>query len=66
MGRQQGAVTRQREPQGLGLDLPFQGALEGHWLIPNTQLFLSAALAGEFSATDDFYLFGGLGLGILN
>jgi hypothetical protein len=52
--------------QGLGLGLPFQSAVETHWLIPNTQLFVSASLAGEFSAVDDFYLFGGLGLGILN
>jgi hypothetical protein len=52
--------------QGLGLDLPLQSAVETHWLIPNSQLFVSASLAGEFSAADDFYLFGGLGLGILN
>ena len=51
---------------GFGIDLPFQSALEAHWLIPNTQLFLSASVAGEFADVDDYYLFGGVGLGILN
>jgi hypothetical protein len=55
-----------RFDRGLGLDVPFQTALEAHWLIPNTQLFLSASVAGEFTAADDFFLFGGVGLGILN
>jgi len=51
---------------GFRIDLPFQSALEAHWLIPNTQLFISAAVAGEFSDADEYYLFGGVGLGILN
>ena len=55
-----------RFDQGFGLDVPFQTALEAHWLIPNTQLFLSASVAGEFADADDYYLFGGVGLGILN
>jgi hypothetical protein len=52
--------------QGFGLDFPFQSALEAHWLIPNTQLFLSASVAGEFESSESYYLFGGVGLGILN
>jgi len=55
-----------RFDQGLGIDLPFQSALEAHWLIPGTQLIVSASVAGDFAAADDFYLFGGVGLGILN
>jgi hypothetical protein len=55
-----------RFDRGLGIDLPFQSALEAHWLIPGTQLIVSASVAGEFAAADDFYLFGGVGLGILN
>ena len=55
-----------RFDQGLGIDLPFQSALEAHWLIPGTQLILSASVAGDFTASDDFYLLGGVGLGILN
>ena len=51
---------------GFRIDLPFQTALEAHWLIPGTQLFLSASVAGDFLSADDYYLFGGLGLGILN
>ncbi len=52
--------------QGLGLDYPFQAALEAHWLIPRTQLFLSLAVAGEFRNPDSFHLLGGGGLGILH
>ena len=52
--------------QGFDLDLPFQTALEAHWLIPNTQLFVSASVAGEFESASSYYLFGGVGLGILN
>ena len=55
-----------RFDQGLGIDLPFQSALVAHWLIPGTQLIVSASVAGDFAAADDFYLFGGVGLGLLN
>jgi hypothetical protein len=37
-----------------------------HWLFPDTQLFLSASVAGEFRDSQDYYLLGGFGLGILN
>ncbi|UCF99080.1 MAG: PEGA domain-containing protein [Spirochaetaceae bacterium] len=52
--------------EGFALDLPFQTALEAHWLIPKTQLFLSLYVAGDFESSDSYYLFGGAGLGILN
>lgn len=52
--------------EGFGLDLPFQAALEAHWLIPNTQLFLSFSVAGEFDSPGSYYLLGGAGLGLLN
>jgi hypothetical protein len=55
-----------RFDEGLGIDLPFQSALEAHWLIPGTQLIVSASVAGDFAAADDYHLFGGVGLGILN
>lgn len=51
---------------GFQLDLPLQTALEAHWMIPNTQLFLSLAVAAEFESSDSFYVMGGAGLGILN
>lgn len=52
--------------EGFGLDLPFQAALEAHWLIPRTQLFLSFSLAGVFDPPGSYYLLGGAGLGLLN
>ena len=61
--------------EGFGLDLPFQAALEAHWLILKTKLrggssgprlFLSLYVAGEFEAADSYYLLGGAGLGSLN
>jgi hypothetical protein len=52
--------------RNFALGLPFQTALELNWLIPNTQLFLSLSLAGEFESADSYYLMGGAGLGILN
>jgi hypothetical protein len=62
------SVSLRSQPfdQGFYLDLPFQTALEAHWLIPNTQLFLSLSVAGEFESVDSYYLMGGAGLGILN
>ncbi len=55
-------------PIGPGFDLhyPFQAALEAHWMIPQTQLFVSLALSGEFSPPDSYFLYGGAGLGLLN
>lgn len=63
--------------EGFGLDLPFQTALEAHWLVlkpnrrrpagsPGTRIFLSLYVAGEFEAADSYYLLGGAGWGVLN
>ena len=46
-------------------DPPLQGAFELSWMIPQTQLFISFAIAGEFAAFDNYYLLGGGGLGFL-
>jgi hypothetical protein len=48
--------------EGLKPDFPFQGGLELHWLVPNTQLYLSVALAAELGSDEDFFAGGGLGL----
>jgi hypothetical protein len=52
--------------QGFGLDLPLQCALEAHWMLPGTQLFLSFEVAGEVRALRSFYFMAGGGLGLLN
>ena len=52
--------------EGFGLDLPLQGGAEIHWLVPGTQLYLSLALAAEYSSPENFYLLSGLGLGLLD
>ncbi len=51
---------------GLGLNLPFQAGAEAHLLLPGTQLYLSALVAGEFSGLDNLYLLGGAGLTLLD
>lgn len=51
---------------GFGLGLPVQSALELHWMIPGTQLFLTAAARAEAHAGGDWYFSGGAGLGLLN
>jgi hypothetical protein len=62
--------------EGFGMDLPFQTALEAHWLIFKSdrkrrgdsllpRLFLSLYVAGEFEAVDSHYLLGGAGFGSL-
>ena len=50
--------------EGLIPDFPFQGGLELHWLVPNTQLYLSAALAAELGSDEDFFV--GVGLGLID
>jgi hypothetical protein len=51
--------------EGFSFDLPFQAAVEVHWLIPGSSLFLSGVFAGEFSPPTSYYLQGGFGLGLL-
>lgn len=49
----------------LALALPVSTALEAHFMIPGTLMVLSAYGAAELESLDDFYLFGGIGLGFL-
>jgi len=51
--------------EGFALDLPFQAAVELHWLVPRSALFLSFVFAGEFSPPSGYYLQGGAGVGLL-
>ncbi len=53
--------------QGLGLDpVPLEAGWELHWLPPNSNLVLTAAVAGEFSPTLGYYLMAGAGIGLLH
>ncbi len=52
--------------RGFGLALPVQGGLELHWMIPDTQLILTAALTGEARGVGSYYFSGGVGLGLLD
>lgn len=51
--------------EGFLLHYPLALGAEAHWVIPNTPIFLSAALAAEIETGEDFYLLGGLGGGII-
>ena len=52
--------------QGFSMDLPFQAGIEGHLLLPGTQIFLSLAVATEFSGIESFYWLVGAGLGLID
>ena len=52
---------------GLGLDsVPLEAGWELHWLLPNSNLVLTAAVSGEFSPSLGYYLMGGAGIGLLH
>ena len=61
-----GAVRTTPFTSGFRIDLPFSAAAEVHWLIPGTQIVLSGYLAGEYAATNNYYVMGGGGIGIIN
>ncbi len=52
--------------RAFGLDLPVQCALEAHWMLPGTQLFLSLEIAAELGSPRSYYFMAGGGLGLLN
>jgi hypothetical protein len=53
-------------PDGLfTLGLPVQAGIEFHWLVPDTHVLLGGALAGEFASSVNWYLMGGMTLGLL-
>lgn len=63
------AFRSQPFANGLGLaSVPLAAGWELHWLIPHTQLVLTAAVAGEGSPgpAGSFYLLGGAGIGFVN
>lgn len=49
----------------LSIGLPVQAGAEASWLLPGTHVLVGAAVAGEFAAVDDWYLMGGVSLGLL-
>jgi hypothetical protein len=51
--------------RGLALDPPLPVGLEAHWMIPDTQLVLSLAAAGELDSAGSYSLMAGGGLGLL-
>jgi len=52
--------------RGFGFDLPVQCALEAHWMLPGTQLFLSLEAAGQLRSLSSCTFMAGGGLGLLN
>lgn len=51
---------------GFAVHLPFSGGAEVHWLIPKTQIVLSAYVTGEFAAIDNYYVMAGGAVGVIN
>ncbi|MBN1696014.1 MAG: PEGA domain-containing protein [Spirochaetales bacterium] len=51
--------------EGFGFDYPALGAAECHFMIPDTSIYVSLAAATEFVSIDNFYVMGGLGLGVI-
>jgi hypothetical protein len=53
-------------PNGpFSFDLPVQAGVEAHLLLPGTHLLVGGILAGEFAGSSDWYLMGGVSLGLL-
>jgi hypothetical protein len=50
---------------GLAVDAPVALGLEAHWLPRNSPIYLSGHLASEARSLENFYIMGGLGLGLL-
>ena len=44
------------------IDYPVQAAAEFNWMLPNTHLFISFILAGEFESLESYYLLSGGGV----
>jgi len=53
-------------PDGFfSIDLPVQAGLELHLLLPGTHVLVGGVLAGEFEGPTEWYLMGGISLGVL-
>ena len=59
------ALRTSRLDEPFAVELPVQVGAEYHWIIPETSLVLSAFAASEIFGSADFYVFGGLGFGLL-
>jgi hypothetical protein len=51
--------------EGFAIDLPVQGGAEIHYLVPDTQFFVSGLTTFEFSSPSGFFFSGGIGLGFV-
>jgi hypothetical protein len=51
--------------RGFSLDLPLLAGFELHAMFPNTQLFLSYAMAAEIEDAENWYIMGGGGIGYI-
>lgn len=63
------AVKTRPFSQGFGpATVPLAAGWEVHWLIPDTQLVITGAVAGEYSPgpTGGYYLMAGAGIGFIN
>ena len=60
-----GAVRTMPFTNGFALNLPAEMGWEFHWMIPSTQMVLTACLALEYENADNYYLMGGGGIGLI-
>ena len=51
--------------QGFALDIPFQAAFEIHAMLPETPIYISLLVGGEFEDLYNYYIMGGFGLGVV-
>ena len=51
---------------GFVFSLPLHSAFELNYLIPGTKLYLNISVIAEIGGNNDFYIFGGGGLGYIN
>jgi hypothetical protein len=50
---------------GFGLEPPFQGGAEVHWVVPGTSIGISGFVAGEFEDPANYYIMSGASVGFL-
>lgn len=60
------ALRSQSFARGLALQLLFGAGAEAHWLIPGTNLVLSAIAVTEFVSRSDYYVAWGGGIGLIH
>mgnify|MGYP000459830009 CR=1 FL=1 len=52
--------------EDFALHPPVAGGIEMNWVVPDTQMVLSATVSGEFESMANFYIMGGGGIGLLD